>query len=617
MKDEKRGGSRRSSAGGIEEELRDLIRISRSVGADPDLVQGGGGNTSVKTRDGRAMLVKASGTALADMDRIRGWAELDLARVRAILTRRGLSGLPPARRESKVLDLLAGTVVRPEGARPSVESNLHALLSRVVIHTHPVGLNALLASRSSRERCLALVGRPLGEPLYVPYIDPGYTLAARMEREIAQYRRRHGAPPAVVLLANHGLFVAAPEVGECLDLSREVTDKGRRFIGSRRTNPVAFPVTLRAEAGKGSSPQRTVEVRGALLRGGAAPVLVRRDDTPIAGDFLRSRRAVLAARRGAFTPDQIVYCRTYPLVLPAREGPQGTAAEAGRDRRAVEAYRARHALDPRVVLAPGAGVFYAAPDLSQLRIVADVYRAAMATILGSALAGGPRFLTARQARFIEGWEVEAFRARLAAGAARPLKGRIAVVRGASGKEGPEAVRMLVEAGATVAVLGGRGKARAGLAGKLGPSCIPLSAAAKGESALSVLTASVGGLDFFIDAEIAGLAGKDPGPAGAALARHLQASLVPLADSLKLLLRQGAGGAVGIVSGGSGRRDGAHAREVIEIFEHLALNMAKDLAPAGIRFHVYRDGAAAAEGLLGSRGSTVDSRQRRPGRPGRF
>src|SRR6185295_8207876 len=58
--------------------LRDLVHISRAVGADPDLVQGGGGNTSVKTRDGRRMFVKASGTALAAMDAGRGWAELDL-----------------------------------------------------------------------------------------------------------------------------------------------------------------------------------------------------------------------------------------------------------------------------------------------------------------------------------------------------------------------------------------------------------------------------------------------------------------------------------------------------------------------------------------------------------
>ena len=48
--------------------LADLIKISRDTGIDPTLVQGGGGNTSVKTDDGKYMYIKASGTALKDMD---------------------------------------------------------------------------------------------------------------------------------------------------------------------------------------------------------------------------------------------------------------------------------------------------------------------------------------------------------------------------------------------------------------------------------------------------------------------------------------------------------------------------------------------------------------------
>jgi rhamnose utilization protein RhaD (predicted bifunctional aldolase and dehydrogenase) len=42
--------------------LIDLIKISNSTGRDPALVQGGGGNTSVKTDDGKYMYIKASGT---------------------------------------------------------------------------------------------------------------------------------------------------------------------------------------------------------------------------------------------------------------------------------------------------------------------------------------------------------------------------------------------------------------------------------------------------------------------------------------------------------------------------------------------------------------------------
>lgn len=47
--------------------LAELIKISNKLGKDPSLVQGGSGNTSVKTDDEKFMFVKASGTTLKDM----------------------------------------------------------------------------------------------------------------------------------------------------------------------------------------------------------------------------------------------------------------------------------------------------------------------------------------------------------------------------------------------------------------------------------------------------------------------------------------------------------------------------------------------------------------------
>jgi len=148
--------------------LQELIEISRAVGDDPDLVQGGGGNTSVKATDGETMFVKASGTALGDMDETRGWARLDLAAARHVLDDAALRKMTSARRESEVLRLLEASVVEPAGARPSVESSLHALLDRVVIHTHPIGLDALLCSRRSAAAAAKLLDGKVPRPLHVP-----------------------------------------------------------------------------------------------------------------------------------------------------------------------------------------------------------------------------------------------------------------------------------------------------------------------------------------------------------------------------------------------------------------------------------------------------------------
>ncbi len=582
--------------------MEELIYISRIVGSDPDLVQGGGGNTSVKTRNEGSILVKASGTSLADMDRKRGWARLDLNALRTILSIRGLSSLPPEKREDRIGQLLTRTVVQPRGARPSVESNLHALLDRVVIHIHPVGLNTFLCSRRSRELYLDVVGKPRGEPLYVPYTDPGYILASRMKREIERYRKRFGYSPAVVLLENHGLFVAAPEVESCLRLLRKVTEAGRRFVGGGRVNPLVFPSTVSLKR-RGDAPPPAL-IRGALLRGGAAPVLVRRDESHLAREFLKKRSAVRSALRGAFTPDQIVYCRTYPLVL--------RASRPDRFRETVQAYRRSHRCDPRVVLVPGSGVYYAAPDPKQIRIVAEVYRGAMAAILGSSRAGGPRFLTRTQAGFIEGWEVEAYRARLSRGAIPPLSGRVGLVMGVAKSDFPAAAQDLLKAGAVLFLLDQDFQKISRLAARLGPSCVPVECNPMEQdsvqSAFTLLEDSAGGIDFILDMESSRIPSRG-GPKDLLESILLKSILSPyiwsrfllFREAKKLFLRQGAGGEFAIATDFSSLRKKLPAREMAAILEKVLRGFAgaweADFGKMGIRVNVFPHTKGAVNSLI--------------------
>jgi NAD(P)-dependent dehydrogenase (short-subunit alcohol dehydrogenase family)/rhamnose utilization protein RhaD (predicted bifunctional aldolase and dehydrogenase) len=594
-----RGSSARGGAGasGADAALLELIAISHAVGSDPDLVQGGGGNTSVKGRDGRRMLVKASGTALAAMDETRGWAELDLEAARRILDRRETAALPAAEREAEVLRLLQAAVIRPRGARPSVESCLHALLERVVIHTHPVGLNALLCSRDSRRLAEALCRRLGTEPLHVEYVDPGFTLAARLKEEIAAYEARHGRPPRAVLLDNHGLFVAAPEAEECLELSRKLTGAGQRWLGRARVNPLEFALVSGLDGRRNGTgveriAGRAVLVRGALLRGGAAPALVRRDASRDAEELARRQASVAAARKGAFTPDQIVYCRTAPLALPAR--PEKWAE-------AVAAYRRRRGLDPRVVIVPGDGVYYAAADLAQLKVVAEVYRGAIAALLAAPKAGGPRFLKRREAGFIESWEVETFRAALLARGGRTLEGRVALVTGAASGLGKGIALELIGAGATVLGLDLDAASLGETAAAQPPGrFLPLPASVTDEdsvrAAFAAAEASAGGLDFLVNA--AGIAPSYPlvdFPLAAwkkTLDINLTGYFLCAREAARLLLRQGAGGVIINLTSKSGldasRENSAYnATKAGEI--HLMRGWALELGRAGIRVNCVAPG----------------------------
>ena len=136
----------------MDESLLQLIKISNRVGKDTSLIQGGGGNTSVKTKDGKHMYIKASGTALKDMNEQNGWRRLQLGSALSIIKDKSIAQLDICAREMEVVNqlLLACDDKVTTDARPSVETHLHAFLDKCVIHLHPVLILAYASAKIGR-----------------------------------------------------------------------------------------------------------------------------------------------------------------------------------------------------------------------------------------------------------------------------------------------------------------------------------------------------------------------------------------------------------------------------------------------------------------------------------
>jgi rhamnose utilization protein RhaD (predicted bifunctional aldolase and dehydrogenase) len=138
----------------MDKALADLIRISNATGKDPALVQGGSGNISVKTNDGKFMFIKASGTALKNMNAEHGWRRLRLDKVIEIVKDKQLAKLPAKTREPEIVHrlLLACDDKVVGDVRPSIETPLHAILGKCVIHLHPAAvLSYACAKNGQRE----------------------------------------------------------------------------------------------------------------------------------------------------------------------------------------------------------------------------------------------------------------------------------------------------------------------------------------------------------------------------------------------------------------------------------------------------------------------------------
>ena len=329
----------------------ELIAFSARLGCDETLVQGGGGNTSLKS--GNDFWVKASGTWLAQAETRDVFVRLPLARVRTLMA--GADAEP-------ALAALAG----PDGLRPSIETSLHALLPHAVVaHVHSVNAIAW-AVRPDAEQALARALEGLSWA-WVPYRRPGLPLTDAIRAALAAAP----VPPDVLLLANHGLVVGG---SDCATAEARLRDVERRLALPLREAP-------------GPDPDRLQAINDA---GWTIP------DAPLLHAIGTDAIACAIAVRGTLYPDHVVFLGERAAVAEEQHPLSQVIADAVADGRGPPAY----------VVVPGAGVLLS-PALS------DGARAMLGCLaqvgLRSSTADTLNYLDIDDVAALIGWEAEAYR----------------------------------------------------------------------------------------------------------------------------------------------------------------------------------------------------------------
>lgn len=351
--------------------LETITTLSHEFGT-PEYVKAGGGNTSCKDAD--TLWVKPSGTTLAKLA-----PETFVAMDRATLAKL-YDAEPPAdsaAREELVKDMMAAAVKPETPGRASVEAPLHDSLSaRFVVHTHPAVVNGMTCAIGGK----AAAARFFPDALWVPYIDPGYTLCMAVRKAVCAYEDERGAEPSLIFLENHGVFVAG-------DTAEDIRVTYARVMSVLKTAYAETGIDTTVAVGDMPPEEQVVAWRfvlaDALSADGAAVAVSGRFDV---GD-------------GPISPDHIVYAKSYPF-----DG--ALTAENLCAFRAVRGYAPRVVVLDNAVL--GVGVSEKAAGLA-LELALD---GALVKQLARTF-GGLKYLSDVARGFIENWEVESYRAKQA------------------------------------------------------------------------------------------------------------------------------------------------------------------------------------------------------------
>jgi NAD(P)-dependent dehydrogenase (short-subunit alcohol dehydrogenase family)/rhamnose utilization protein RhaD (predicted bifunctional aldolase and dehydrogenase) len=413
-------------------EIQELIEISQYYGKQKDFVIAGGGNTSYK--DENHLYVKASGHSLSTIGE-DGFAQLNRKALQEIAVKNYSEDV--MERENQIKNDLLNARVHPEkGQRPSVETSLHDLLAyRFVVHTHSTKVNGLMCSVNAERLTNVLFGNAV---VYVPYVDPGYILFKEVERSVNAYKLRTGNEPKIILLQNHGIFVAADSIEEIREIYTDVISLLDGAIGEI-DEAVSLPIDPVAA--------KIVPAVRMMLSGNGLKTL-KVVNNSYYQRFLASETEFQKIAL-PFIPDGIVYCNSSFVYAEYTGDVDALLNEISGK---IKNYIATQPKTPKIICIKGIGCILANDNAQAIDTLEEVMMDTCLISLYSEKFGGQNPMTPAQVQFIDTWEVEQYRSAIAMGAtAGRVDRKIAIVTGGAQGFGAGIVEDLMANGANVVI----------------------------------------------------------------------------------------------------------------------------------------------------------------------
>lgn len=354
-------------------EIEKFISISKYAGERFDLIQAGGGNSSVKLDNGQ-MIIKASGFLLSDMDKKSGYSKVNTKKIVNILKNKTIVNEVDQRKRESITALLVKDATINKTNRPSIETLLHSLLYKYTLHTHPVVVNMIVIQKKWREVLLSIFQDD--EIALVDYHTPGIDLAINLNIVLQKFDTK----PNIIFLQNHGLIVTSENNQEIARLTEYVLRKIETFLNIdmsiyKLTNKITY-----------------------LLNS----VCKSNNISYLCEDIYLNKQLIINSKlfsNTPFCPDGLVFC-----------GVRCVKIESITESNNIASYHVQYFSLPKIVIFEDK-LFFIAPNIKKAKEMEEVMKFNI-MVLEQNINNEKNFLEMDELKYLNNWEAEKYRQEL-------------------------------------------------------------------------------------------------------------------------------------------------------------------------------------------------------------
>lgn len=424
-------------------DLATRVYSSRLLGAEPDLVLHGGGNTSVKVTEAnifgeteQRIYVKGSGWDLKTIEQA-GFAGLELNSVERLVQLESLS-------DSQMVQQLKAAMVNPQAPSPSVETILHAIMPfKYVDHTHADAVVAVSNTPGGAERLQQIYGDSV---LILPYVMPGFILSKQIHQAT---KNKDWSEIRAIILMHHGVFTFANDAKQSYDCMIEVVSQAEQYLEEMTTSQPQATGAYQPQYQDYLTIAHARKISSKLMKKAA---IVRWQTDPASVGFSQIAEVENMAG-GPLTPDHTLHTKRLPVIL---ENCNESEFEnySQQYQRYFQQHQNNHQMldtSPRYGIWKNKGILLFGTDVKKINIIGDIVAHTQKAIQWGEKLGAWQALPEKDIFELEYWELEQAKLKKPA-LDKPFAGKIALITGAASGIGLATTQGFVEAGACVIAL---------------------------------------------------------------------------------------------------------------------------------------------------------------------